>query len=591
MKFRNKAFKILTIISLVTLSINNRPVYGNLILNRQVNNLIRQAEDNLDKNNYSKAIKFYTDAIERDSSRANLYLKRAQAYQAFGNNKKALNDYKKAIQIDSSYSNSYDFFFNRSLSHADLGDYESAIKDLNKAIVIKPRSLYAHYNRGLYKQRLGDYESAIDDYTKSIDIFPTSDSLYWRARLKEELGDYEEALVDYNEAIKINPSDSDNFNSRGVLYRRKLKNYPLAFEDFKKAHELDPERTTILNNLCDLENDRENYKSAILFCNKSIGINGGDYSNLFLRSQVYFGLKKYKLALKDINSAIELNNKNENDFAFRAFLKGILNDTNGAIEDFNIYLSKNPDDTFILRQRAYAYYTQENYDLAKIEYIKLIEKDGNNPDDFYYLSEINYDLEDYEKSLLYINKAIELESNDNSYFSTRAKINYELKDNEKVIMDLNKAIEIDSSNAYSYYLRGFMYSRFKKNEKALKDLNKSIDLDPTYSKAYSERASIKEKEYPIEAMDDYTKVIELDSRNALAFNNRGVIKYDLGNYQEALEDYQKALNINPNEKLYLSNIGEVQIKLGDIDSACTNLKKASELGDVFAKNLSEEECL
>ena len=74
MRFSKKAFRILTIVAFASISINNRPIYGNIILNRQVNNLTRQAENNFDKNNYSKAIKLYSDAIERDSSKASLFL-------------------------------------------------------------------------------------------------------------------------------------------------------------------------------------------------------------------------------------------------------------------------------------------------------------------------------------------------------------------------------------------------------------------------------------------------------------------------------------------------------------------------------------
>ena len=44
----------------------------------------------------------------------------------------------------------------------------------------------------------------------------------------------------------------------------------------------------------------------------------------------------------------------------------------------------------------------------------------------------------------------------------------------------------------------------------------------------------------------------------MAYNNRGVSKKNLGQYQEALKDYEKALELDPNNKLFRRNIKNIQ---------------------------------
>ena len=39
-----------------------------------------------------------------------------------------------------------------------------------------------------------------------------------------------------------------------------------------------------------------------------------------------------------------------------------------------------------------------------------------------------------------------------------------------------------------------------------------------------------------EAIEDYSKAIDLDPNHSNAYNNRGVVKHKLGNYEKAIED-------------------------------------------------------
>ena len=49
-----------------------------------------------------------------------------------------------------------------------------------------------------------------------------------------------------------------------------------------------------------------------------------------------------------------------------------------------------------------------------------------------------------------------------------------------------------------------------------------------------------------DAIEDYTKAIELDPDYADAYNNRGYAYYLLEQYGKALNDYDKAIELDPN---------------------------------------------
>ncbi|MGC8451482.1 MAG: tetratricopeptide repeat protein [Cylindrospermopsis raciborskii] len=44
-------------------------------------------------------------------------------------------------------------------------------------------------------------------------------------------------------------------------------------------------------------------------------------------------------------------------------------------------------------------------------------------------------------------------------------------------------------------------------------------------------------------MDDYTQALKLDPNYALAYNNRGLVRRDLGDNQGAIADLQKAADL------------------------------------------------
>ena len=127
----------------------------------------------------------------------------------------------------------------------DIGDFEGAILDLNKALKINPNYVEAYLYRGSIYVAIKNFEKAIDDLTFVVESKTTTsmESLGYERRgiSKFFIEDYEGAAKDLLKALKINPKEFPT-SSYKVLALSKMKtmNYISAISYFNKALNVEP---------------------------------------------------------------------------------------------------------------------------------------------------------------------------------------------------------------------------------------------------------------------------------------------------------------------------------------------------------------
>ena len=179
-----------------------------------------------------------------------------------GDFQEAIDDFNKALVIDQQNARAY---FERGFTKRWMGDYKSAIDDYNNAIDIDPANEVFFNNRGFAKQLLFSEkgadlylltQEAIADYTVAISLDPQFALAYTnRGMAKASLNDYQGAIVDFSKVVAINPRDPVAFSNRGLAKGRSGDDEG-ACEDFMRAIDLgDTYALALFHNNCDRRDD------------------------------------------------------------------------------------------------------------------------------------------------------------------------------------------------------------------------------------------------------------------------------------------------------------------------------------------------
>ncbi|MBM4137528.1 MAG: tetratricopeptide repeat protein, partial [Nitrospira sp.] len=134
----------------------------------------------------------------------------------------------------------------------------------------------------------------------------------------------------------------------------------------------------------------------------------------------------------------------------------------------------------------------------------------------------------------------------------------------KKIEQYNEAIK--GLSATDWFEKGYILAISGKYKEAIDVFNRAIELNPKDARAYNNRGSAYQDSGNYwQAINDYNRAIELDP-NARAYNNRGSAYQDSGNYWQAINDYNRAIELDPNARAY-NNRGAAYYSLGNYKQA------------------------
>lgn len=150
---------------------------------------------------YEKAIEYYDLANKRDES-PTIHERLSVCQYELGNYDLALRSINKAINIDST---EISYMARKANIYYEMGDVRSAIGEWDKVLAAQPEYAFGYYRRGWFKELAGDMEGAVEDLSMSVVLEP----------------EYSYAYV-----------------SRGDVYLKQGKT-DLAEQDFKKVIELE----------------------------------------------------------------------------------------------------------------------------------------------------------------------------------------------------------------------------------------------------------------------------------------------------------------------------------------------------------------
>ena len=113
---------------------------------------------------------------------------------------------------------------------------------------------------------------------------------------------------------------------------------------------------------------------------------------------------------------------------------------------------------------------------------------------------------------------------------------------------------------------------------AIDDFDKAIEYDSKNTEAYKNRGIAKRNSGNSQsAIADFNMAIELSSNNGILFNERGLAREALQAYEYAIEDYSKAIELSNNFTEAYLNRGDCKFKIKDTLGACSDWEKSMKL--------------
>lgn len=220
---------------------------------------------------------------------------------------------------------------------------KKAIACLEKSVLLNPEDIWANLGLGQsYSDNL-EYDKALNQLRKTARMEP---KFYWaHCLLGLELfraKDYESALEEYLIAKSLFPENWYSYLCTGLTYGH-LNQNEKEIEELTQAISLNPKNDMLYNTRSDVYSTEGDWKSALADGNKAIRL-APTSENFACRSRAFFKSFCYDLAIKDANTAIELDSSSPKGFARRGYAKEASNDLPGALIDFERALELRPND-------------------------------------------------------------------------------------------------------------------------------------------------------------------------------------------------------------------------------------------------------
>jgi tetratricopeptide (TPR) repeat protein len=173
----------------------------------------------------------------------------------------------------------------------------------------------------------------------------------------------------------------------------------------------------------------------------------------------------------------------------------------------------------------------------------------------------------YNDAIKAINIAIQLSPNDLSLTNEKANIFQEQKQYLAAISLYDETIR-KQPQAYLYNNRGNAKYALGNRQEAIIDFSRAIDGNPNDFLAYYNRGMAKSSlGNPKQAIIDYDRAITLNPKFAQAYVGRGIIKYESGNKKDAISDLDRAIFLDSNYIEAYYNRGVINTEIGNKKSA------------------------
>ncbi len=290
---------------------------------------------------------------------------------------------------------------------------------------------------------------------------------------------------------------------------------------------------------------------------------------------------------QDFDAALQIDPQNFLAYCYRAEWHMREERKDRAQSDLDMALRLRPGSALAYYKRAYLSLRKKNKERAFADFSKAIE---NNPQfAAAYLGRGNLyaDREDYDLAIQDYSESIRLEPTTWNY-QDRANAWAAKGVLDRALQDYSEALRLNAENIFANVGRAMVCLKLGNYDLAIEDFNKFISYleiladDEESASIYLARGEAWDSKGDLaKAIADYTKAIELNPKEMMAFAMRAKAWQTKGELDKAIADYNQALVLVPKSPVVLTGRGDTWSDKGDLEKAIADYSEAIQADPQF----------
>lgn len=566
--------------------LNLMPEDKNLLLNRAVCQTALK--------NYDEAQESFERLLRFDRRNDRAYIGLAQMNLARKDTAAALDNLNRGIALSKKNASAY--VMRAEIATRSQHDFESALADMDSAILLEPH--YAGYfiNRAYMKYNLDDYFGAMADYDYAIGLEPNSQEAHFnRGLLRAEVGDNNKAISDFDFVLKSNPSNFMALYNRALLHMRTrqfreavndftaiLKKYP----NFEAGYMARGEAKRRMGDIRGSEADMEK-AMAIFKRNKT-------HVSTFNPAEIEATAAIKKAEQRALNNDEEPETAEEIMNRFNTLLTvsdqnpvkpEYANRQRGHIQNDNIEVEPMPMFTLSYyatdnKLNGNTHSVREIVDINESRllpgYLTLVSGEPQLTED---------DIQRHFSNIEYYNALLAQAKPRSIDYFARGLDYLLVKNPEAAISDADAAIAQSPQFMLAYLLRADANYMNYRMAQARDNVGGVLVPDAPDAKS---QAMLRQRQ-DVTTLDmvvkDLDQVIKLSPKNVYAYFNKGNVYMLQGDYTSAISSYSHAIELKQDLAEAYYNRGLMYLRMGNKALGVSDLSKAGELGVLPSYNI------
>lgn len=324
-----------------------------------------------------------------------------------------------------------------------------------------------------------DLEKRLPDMNEAVRLAGDNPNII-RARgaILADLGKNEEALADLDKSLELEPGNVGSFEAK-IMVLTRMGKYDEAIAVLDKVQEKMPDSTLPLLQKAQIHNQQGKPDVAIEDLTKAYEKDIGNIGIIMMRSSIYFSKGDKQKALADADECLRLRPKNAEATRFRALLLVDMDRMDEAIASLQALPTSDPKETAKnILTMVQIFGTKKQWDKALEVYNKYLEKDPENVDYIRGRALVLAEMNRIDEAAAAMQKLIDRDPKDLQNVITLAQLYVTNKKSAKAIEIYNKVLEKDPNNEDFLRGRGDAYLNLGKAAEAIADYEKAYKINP-----------------------------------------------------------------------------------------------------------------